>query len=298
MALLCTVVRLFDVTTPANVVTTTESEKVFTYTSPDTVDPQAITVEFHNGHMYFSNFDNQANGIRRVDLSGYVTGTPITSFTDVVVRNGPGYIGYGFAFVQNDRLFTTDTQGGWGNWKLTWVDASPSSPVVDVGTFVDAQSDTSWYGQIDFDDTALPSTPSISTAQRQSGSTLELTFTTPSDATGDTTYPWYAVGSDSSTLSGECASSPCTITSLTAGITYTFQIRQSWRRGSTDIGALLEVVECRRVHTTHYRSSVDIPHRWWKSINHRAVQHGFCVVVTESKVGALVPMRARFVRLT
>lgn len=227
-------VRLFGTPTP-NVVTTTESEKVFVFTDPSTVDPQMITVEFHSGKMFFSNFDSNARGIRKADLSGYSVGHPVTTWTDVVTDDGPGFIDYGFAFAQNDILFTTDTEGGWGNWKLTWIDASPGAPVVDSGNFVDARSDTSWYGQIDFDDTAIPSTPAISMAIRLDANNVELTFSIPTDATASTSYPWYAVGSDLSILSGVCTSSPCTISGLVDGISYSFRIRQSWYNGANEI---------------------------------------------------------------
>lgn len=226
--------RVFDPAT-RQVVSSTESVKIFSLVTPATNVAQIVTSKIHNGFLYFSTYNWRLGGVHKVDIAQATPGNPVTMYTSVIENSASQNINWGFDFGDNDVLFTTDNPAWPEPWapKLIWVDGTQTG--LTGGDYLDAFSDSSNYAQIQFNKTAGPVAPSLTQALRDEETSATLTFTAPADAGANSKYTWTATGSDSSTVTGTCTSSPCQALGLTSGVTYSFKLRQVWTNGQTEV---------------------------------------------------------------
>lgn len=214
---------------------TVEAYKVYSYVDPVENNPHIIKMELHNGFLYYSTFIWRVGGIHKVDLSTYTPGNPVTTHSDLITNTNTFDISYGFTFGFGDTVFASDRPVWPGPFKLIYVDGSANAPAVTSGTLIDgAYSDTNVYGQMSYRTDVGPAAPVLSTPVRSSDSAGTFSYTV-ANTSQDRELAFVATGSDSSTVTGTCTASPCALTGLTAGVTYSVAMRQRWMNGATEL---------------------------------------------------------------
>ena len=159
-----------------------------------------------------------SQGITEVYIPNYTIGT----------ASAPNYKNIVITSMQTPTIttmYSSVIQGFYGNYgAITSINVGSTVGNIDVGTKIDI------YGVWKGTGTTLPSTPTIGTATATSATTATVAFT-PTSATGvDASYTALSTPG-SITATGN--SSPISVTGLTGGTAYTFQVKANNPGGSS-----------------------------------------------------------------
>ena len=198
--------------------------------------PQPVHVEIHNGFLYMSHNSWRVGGIQKVDLSGATPGNPVTAHSWLFTNDNTYSVEWGFTFAENDVLFGTDQPVWPGPYNLFYMDGSVNAPTINSGNILaNTTSDTYFFAQLAFSKEMGPDKPVISSAVRDSATNATLTFAAPARTSPVMQYSFTATGSDGSVLTGLCTASPCGVSGLVSGVTYSYTARVAWMNGPVEV---------------------------------------------------------------
>lgn len=216
-----------QVTTGNVVATTANITNVVSY-EENTTDINQVAVRGTN--VFFSANGNSAGynrGVLRFSQSEQYP-SPVEI---IPVSNGaPNPTGHrtynGFALGQGDEMFTMDFRAGWGDMGF-YSSHEGANAAEMAGTY---NSGGTYWGMFIYSDALLPAAPVISSVARTADTTATINFTAPTGADVDGNYPWRAIpDGGGSELTGTCATSPCDVTGLAAGVHYNFSMKHVFR---------------------------------------------------------------------
>lgn len=227
----------FRVTQNGSVLASTESEVLYTFGPPtqnasNSRDLMQIG-KFGNEIYVQSSIRSAYSGIYKFDLSDPAGTQGVALISSWAPPQPTGTQQWaGFAFGENGELFSYDSpDSNWGP-AIFWKTAAGQNAVALSG---DARPNPQ-FGNLNYSAAQLPPVPTINQATQGADTTrATITFTPPVGADPDGEYVWVAKPTSGSEVTGTCSASPCSVTGLAAGVSYTFTLSHNFKNSNGDV---------------------------------------------------------------